>query len=1155
MENIRFNQSFSTSGVTKVNIDTESRFNIKMNESSSSLARIVSLFILFTFFLTGANVTAFAGTSQEKTISLNLKNVTLKNAIEAVKKQTDYSFFIDAKDVDLNKTITINVNKKSIKEVLDVLFKGQPIQYEIKDKHIIIGSLVDTQREENTGNSKKVTGIVNDELSEPVIGANITVKGTTNGTITDVNGQFSLDVHPNDVLLISYIGYITQEVPVRGNNFFTIHISEDTQSLEEVVVIGYGTTTRKEFTGSVTSMKLEDSPIALASNTNALESLKGNVSGLDIGATNTAGGEPSMLVRGQRSISGETKPLIVVDGIIFLGNINDINPNDIASFDVLKDATSAAAYGSRSANGVIIITTKKGKQGKPVINLNVTGSMQNWHRRPELMGGAQWLDMVRDKNKYTDYSFLSTQQRENYEAGKEIDWLDEATHTGWMQDYQASIGGAGEKMNYYLSTSYTDNDGIVKGDQFSRMTVLGKINTDITNWLQIGVDAAYTHSDYSGEGANFNRATLLTPYDMKYRGGSNSLLEKYPTGQNEFVNPLWGVDSDELDDKDIRNNFRINAYATIKMPWIKGLSYRLNYSGNFDYKNTGQFFHESYYAPLGPYNDENRYSVATQQNYLATANGFNQNEKTNSWIIDNILNYKNVFGKHSIDLTAVATRDSWSRKTEKMSGTDFSSNGNTALGISGLHYAKIQKNDFKNIKKRNVGYFARASYSFNNAYYLTASYRRDGASVFGTDSKWGDFFAFGGAWRITNEPFMKNIHFLDDMKLKFSWGKNGNQGIDPYGTLSTVKAGSSGQVIYPFGNTSLPSYGIKQDALGNSFLGWETTNAWNMGFESIWLNNRLFVDLDVYFSRTTDQLFTRTIPVMSGFQTMKSSMGEVSNKGVEFTVRTVNMQTKDLMWSTGLTFWLNRNKLTHLYGDDLNNDGKEDDDIGNKLFIGHSINSIYGYKQNGIVQKEDVEYMKANGVEAGTPKYVDLNGDGVITIEDRSIIGCKDPNFKLNLSNTVSWKNWELYVMLTGTFGGNGYYQNSNKPAFMAGGAGGGFASNNLYVPYWTENNPSNKYPAAWYLGDDYFMGLQNRAYVRLQDITLSYTFNQPAIRDFGIKTMRVFFTAKNLATITGWKGGDPELGNTINSGDPDSGISGLWPVATTLSIGANISF
>ncbi len=1113
-------------------------------EKDSGRKPICRVMKLTASFLLLCSCFAFAShaNSQNAKVSLKKNQVQLEEVLDEIEKQTDY-LFVSNREVDLKQKVSVNSMGKSVQEVLAEVLKGTGLTFTIEGVNIML------TRCDEVGQLqvKTITGRITDQNGEPVIGANVVEMGTTNGTVTDMEGGYSLNVGTGAILLVSYIGYISQEVNIGNQNTYDVTLCEDFEVLDEVIVIGYGTTKRKDFTGSVTSFKLESSPISLSSNMNALETLKGNVAGLDIGATNTAGGQPSMQLRGQNSISGSNDPLIVVDGIIFMGNINDINPNDIASFDILKDATSAAAYGSRSANGVIVITTKRGKAGKPVINLNVTGSMQNWHLRPELMHGEQWLNMVRDKNRYEDYSFLNSQQRINYDAGREVDWLDKTTRTGWIQDYQVSVSGAGETMNYYLSTSYTDNQGIIVGDDFTRMTILGKVDTDIVDWLKIGVDAAYTHSDYSGIGANLGNTTILTPYDMMYRDEAQTLIEKYPNGQSEATNALWGVDSKNLDDVDIRNNFRANAFMVVKLPWVEGLSYRLNYSGNLDYRRAGQFFHESYYVPIGPYNDDSRYSITTQQSYLASANGYIENVKTTSWVIDNILNYKNTFGKHSLDLTAVATRDSKYYKYEKNTGLDFYSNGNTILGLGGLHYANTQKFVYNNNKRRNVGYFARVSYSFDDRYYLTASYRRDGASVFGTDSKWGNFGAVGAAWRITKESFMEQASFLNDMKLKLSWGKNGNQGIDPYGTLSIVNVGSSGGVFYTFGDNGQPVYGIKQSVIGNSALGWETTEAWNMGFESSWLNNRLFVDWDVYLSRTSDQIFTRTIPVMTGFTNMKSSMGEVQNRGVEMTVRSINIQNQDLTWSTNVTFWLNRNKLIHLYGDDLNGDGKEDDDLGNSLFIGHSIHSIYGYKQDGIVQKEDVKYMELNGVQAGTPKYVDMNGDGVITAEDRSIIGNRDPRFKVSMSNTVSWKNWELYVMLAGTFGGKGYLQESNKPAFMAGGRGDFFQANNIYIPYWTEENPSDKYPAAWFLGDDYFLGLQSRAYVRLQDVTLSYNFLQPGIKKIGINNLKVFFTGKNLATITGWKGGDPELGNHV--------IGGTWPVATTLSVGANISF
>jgi TonB-linked SusC/RagA family outer membrane protein len=993
---------------------------------------------------------------------------------------------------------------------------------------------------------EKISGVVVDENGESIIGANVLEKGTMNGTVTDINGHFSLSVSPGAILQISYIGYNNQEISVGTQTQLSIRLTENLQALDEVIVIGYGTAKRQDFTGSVSSIRLEDSPIALVSNLNALEAIKGNVAGLDIGATNSAGGQPSMQLRGQKSISGSNDPLIVVDGVIFMGSLNDINPNDIASYDILKDATSAAAYGSRSANGVIIITTKKGRSGKPVITFNASESMETWQNRPELMKGEQWLETVFARNGgSTDMSWMQPQQKANMDAGRETDWLDLASHTGFLQDYQVAVSGAGEKMNYYLSTSYAGNQGIVIGDDYNRVSVLAKVSADVTDWLQIGLDGAYTRADYSGAGASLGTAYVHQPYDVVYRDEANKLIEKYPSTQSQ-THPLWGVTDGSRDNIDLRNNFRLNAFAVVNVPWIKGLSYRFNYAGNLSKNQSGDFYYETYFVREGASNDESRYSPATYQSLLSSANGNINNNTTGSWLIDNILTYKNVFGKHSVDVTAVATRDRRKWEEVNTTGSDFSANGNTTLGIYGLHKATVQKVNINKDQRSNIGYFGRASYSFDNRYFLTASYRRDGASVFGADSKWGDFAAAGLAWKITEEAFMKPVEALNSLKLKLSYGRNGNQGLNPYGTLSTVNNGSSGGIRYEFGNSNI-LYGITTGALGNASLGWESTSSWNTGFESAWLANRIFLDVDLYFSRTTDQLFDRNIPVMTGFKTMKSSMGEIGNTGVELTLRTVNIENRDLTWMTGVTFWLNRNKLIHLYGDDIDGDGIEDDDIGNSRFIGKSLGAIYGWVQDGIVQEDDVAYIQANGSTPGSPKYKDLDGDGAITSEDRKILGYDKPNFKLNMSNTLTYKNWELYAMLTGTFGGGDYFLKSNASAYLSNGQGL-FSANSIYIPWWTPENRNNTYPAATFSGDGgRFLGLQCRTFIRLQDVTLSYSFHESWMKALNIRNLKLFLSGKNLFTITGWEGGDPEIGNGVRAGD--------YPVMTTLTAGINISF
>lgn len=1101
--------------------------------------KIFSVFLILISFLSTAQFTY----AQNQRIQLTGNDITLRNAFDQIKKQTNLSVAYEVKLIDTNRKVTGSCRNGSLNEIMTCLLKGTGCTFSINASHVIITASVQEQ-----GEKKNVSGRVTDDLGEAVIGANIKVKDGAVGTITDVDGNFTISVPENATLQVSYIGYTTQEVNVNNKSSLKITLQEDSELLEEVVVIGYGTVKRKDFTGSVSSVKLENSPVAQVPNLNALESLKGNVSGLNVGASNSAGASPDLQIRGQNSINGSNDPLVVLDGVVYLGSIRDINPNDIATIDVLKDATSAAAYGSRSANGVVAITTKKGTSDKPVITFNANVAAQTWQNRPEIMDAEQWFASVNSRNGYEEgaTNWMKKGQLMNRERGRSTDWLDVASRTGFVQDYQVAISGAAPKVNYYLSTSYSDNKGIIVGDNFDRISLLGKVKTNITSWLEVGVDAAYSRSDYSGNAANLQEAYYMSPYGVEYRDEEKKLIEKYPTSLSHG-HPLWGVDDDTRTNSDIRNNYRMGANVLVKIPWIKGLTYRFNYMSNWEQSTTKNFVTERAAVLEGEYDDASRYSPAAYESFLSKANGKVSSTKITSYVLDNIVNYANTFGKHSVDVTLVATRDLRTSQLVESSGSDFAANGNTALGINGLNKATTQIVNMKNNRRANIGYMARGSYSFDDKYFLTGSFRRDGASVFGANNKWANFGAVGLAWRISKENFLKEFDPLNDLKLKISWGQNGNQGIDPYATLSTIKNGQSGEIRYEFGNTKDKIfYGLFQDALGNSNLGWESTESYNFGFESSWFNNRLGVDLDVYKSKTTDQLFTRNIPVMSGFKTIKTSMGQVNNVGIEATIRSVNIQNKDWNWSTSFTFWKNMNKLIKLYGEDLDGDGREDDDISSSLFIGKSLSAVYGYKQIGIVQEEDQEYMKLTGAKPGAPKYEDIDGTPGISASDRQILGYGKENFKLNMSNTVSFKNLELYVMITGTFGGNNYFLKANQGAYMT--TTGRFDDNGLYINHWTPENRSNEYPSINFSGDGgRFLGLQNRGFIRVQDVTLSYTFHQPWMEKALIRSMKVFCTAKNLLTFTNWEGGDPETGAVVRDK--------VYPVPSTYSIGANISF
>ena len=1023
--------------------------------------------------------------------------------------------------------------------------------FSIEKVHAVntIENSVEVKKEESLEKlqqQKTVTGKVSDTNGISLPGVSVLIVGTNKGTITDVDGNYNLsDVSSNSTLQFSFIGMLTQDIVVGNKTTINVELQEETFGLDEVIVIGYGTARREDFTGSVSSLNVENSAVSLLPNTNALESLKGNISGLNIGASNSAGQEPSMLIRGQNSITGSNNPLIVLDGVIFLGSLSDINPNDIASFDILKDAVSAAAYGSRSANGVIAITTKKGRSAKPLITLNATSGIHTWQKRPNLMKGEQWIEVVNARNQYPEglTNWMKAGELKNLADGNETNWLDEVTRVGFVQDYQLAVSGAGKGINYYLSTAYNENKGVIIGDNFDRISLMGKVNTEITDWLEVGIDGGFTRRDYSGFGANLGRAQVMSPYGVMFRDEEGN-LEKYPYTQSG-INPLWGVNDGTRDNEDIRQNFRLSTHAIVSVPWIKGLTYRLNFLTNLEKNRMGNFTYEDYYVAEGE--GLQRYEPAVLNNFLTNANGNLDNNKTYSYVVDNIINYKNKFNKHSVEGTLVLTRDYLKFERINTTGSDFADNGNTTLGMWGLHKATVQKVNLDAHERANVGYLGRMSYSFDSKYYFTGSLRRDGASVFGADNKWANYAAVGLGWNISNEDFMESIEPLDNLKLKFSWGQNGNQGIGPYTTLSKVDNGSTGGYRYEFsdkpGNIY---YGLVQSSLGNYDLGWESTEAINAGFESAWLGNRLFVDLDFYFSKTKDQIFTRNIPVMTGFKTITTSMGQVDNSGIDLTVKSVNIQNNDFLWTTSVTFWKNNNKLVKLYGEDRDGDGIEDDDIANSLFIGKSLGAIYGYKQIGIVQEDDTEYIKLTGAAPGAPKYEDIDGVEGITADDRKILGYSKENFRLNMSNNLTYKNFEFYMLVTGVFGGNDHFLQDNQQAYLTSGTGL-FNANISYKPYWTPENKSNKYPSATFSGDGRFLGLQSRGYVRIQDITLSYNFNQQWVKNSSINSLRLFLAAKNVATFSNWVGGDPETGATY--------ISGTYPVMATYSIGATISF
>ena len=960
-----------------------------------------------------------------------------------------------------------------------------------------------------------ISGTVVDEAGEPLIGVSVIAQGTTIGIMTDENGKFTLSVPANSTIEFSSIGYVSQSFPLGNQRVFNVTLTEDRQMIEETVVVGYGTVKRTNFTGSVATYNVGESAVASVPRTNPLEMLRGLAPGLSMSQSGLAGASPTMNIRGQRSLNAaaSNSPLIVLDGVIYQGRLNDIDPNSIESMSVMKDATSLASYGSQAANGVIMITSKKGQIGKPMINFRGTVTLVEQNYTPKLRDGENYIQMINDRQglpKGTT-SWMSDLELENYKKGQITDWYDYVKQTGVQQDYSLNVSGATEGVNYLFGASYGNNTNFIKGNAFIRETITARLTTKITKNISAGLNFNWASTQDDGVRPSYSRA--FSPYGQPTMPDGS--YRKYVIGpiQETATNPLWNV-YNGIDAENHGNSSTIGGNIEVKFPWIEGLSYKI--TGNYTLRNTlsRQFTHEK--NLIQPTDTE--YTTEVFDKYLSQASGYQNYSKNLSWVLDNILTYTRDISGHYINATLVYTRDYSKSEGFRTYGQDFSAIGNTTLGWYGLNNAGTQQSQNLTYSLHtDVGYLARVNYSYKDKYHFNASLRRDGSSVFGSDHKWGNFPAVGVAYTISDEPWFK-VRPFDYLKLKLSWGKNGNQTLSPYQTLSNMSMGQGGGIVAYF--NGIEHFGEAMTRLANPDLGWETTTSWNGGFEIDMFKRKVHWELDAYKSKTTDQIFNRTIPVMTaGLTSQQATMGRVDNWGIESSIRYNILQKRDLRWDATLNFTMNRNKLVELYG------GKEEDDVVNLRFFGKPLNVIYGYNNIGIVQKTDTDYMSRTGTIPGDMMNEDLDGDGKITAEDRKILGYGQEAFRMSLNSNFSWKNWSLYVMFNGVFSAGKFGKAQNNAALLAYSEGMMYL-NSVDHPYWTEENPSTKYPKAFNVGGNPTY-IANYGFVRLQDVNISYNIPRNIVSKIGLSSASVYVAGNNLFFIApGWKYSDPEVRN-----------------------------
>ena len=1087
------------------------KFNLKM--------KLFTVFIFSALFSIKASDTY----AQKTKMNLNLTNVTVSKLIDEIETNSHFKFTFKAASVDLNRKVTVVGKNLKINDILKKVFANTNTSYSIQGRNVLLQKIISAIQYSALPSLQdfEVKGQVLDEQGMPVPGANVVEKGTTNGTTSDFDGNFIIKLSSESAtLVVSYLGFATKEVEVNTGETPIITLSEDVDTLDEVVVVGYGTQKKKDLTGAIAHLSLEGKENS--SNTNIVQALQGLAPGLNATSGSSAGSSGSISIRGRTSLSASDSPLIVLDGIIYNGSIADFNVNDIASIDVLKDASAAAVYGSRSANGVIVITSKKGKSTKPKFNFNVYGGIQDLSPtdRTQIMDAEQYavrmVDYYYQQDVYDWYqtnptsvegrpvrpdvtdrelvaSYLRTEEeQQNYLNGYEINWLDEIFHTASVQSYNLSVSGSSEKTNYYLSSSITDQEGIQVNDKFNRFTFFGKFEYDLSSWLTFGFAPQYTHRDYSGVSASLSEALQSSPLGDKYN--ENGEYPIFISNESSTFHPLGNL---LVDDDDIRDQLNLIFKGTVKVPGIDGLKYQVDYVKNYYFGHTYRYYPKN--QADGSFND---------------GYGYKTNSNEYKWLINNIISYDKSFNNHRLGVTLLHSEEEITGESTTASGKGFSSE---KLGYHALEVAENQETSSSAYQEYTRSFMGRLSYSLMDRYLLTATVRRDGFSGFGTNKKWGNFPSVSLGWVLSDESFLNTSKAVNYLKIRASYGVNGNQGIGRYNSQANMSTTST---VFD-GNTAI---GIYSGSLGNEDLGWEKTTSLNLGLDFQMFNERFGGNIDVYTADTEDVLVQRGIPRISGNSSVWTNIGGMENKGIEVGLNGTIAKTQDFAWKMSGTFALNRNKISKLY-DEVT------EDLGNGWFVGEPISAIYNYETDGVWQEEDLfNGTILDGYYPGQFKIIDQNGDGEITAaDDRKIIGSTDPNYRFSINNEFTYQNISLTFFLNSIQGGNNYYMGSNGDALIAGGTDYAYRLNRTAVrSYWRPDNPVNNAPGMYYNPEIAPAIYQDRSFVRLQDVSLSYKFQERLTSNLGLSAARLYISGKNLYTWTKWSGWDPDVNNPL---------------------------
>ena len=972
---------------------------------------------------------------------------------------------------------------------------------------------------------KTITGRVTSGDSA-VVSVTVQVKNSKLGTETDANGQYSISAPANATLIFTHVGYESREIAVKDQSRLNVQLIREASQMADVIVVGYGTQKKSDVTGAITTIspdKFKSIP-----STDVVQALAGKVAGLNITQNNAIPGvTPSVLIRGQNSISANTSPLIVLDGVPYSGDANSINPNDIAGISVLKGPSATAIYGTRGSNGVILVTTKKGKKGKASISYNGYGGTGTYSHELKPSSPQEYLQ------KYKWYQLETNVPQDqlspvpnapggneylNYQAGKTVDWLKEVSQPAYITDNNLSISGASDNVSYYVSGEFLKQRGIVKGYNFIRNNIRANIEAKLTPYLTLGTNLSYNADNYDGGQANLLMAEEMSPYGTLYN--SDGTYAEYPDNPELlYTSPMLPLYLDRISRYKRLDGLGYAILTPSKiskgLDFLKGLQYRLNASYSFD--------------PSQNYSYQGRAAGSTQNGNATLAD-----ENDANWLIENILSYTRDFGDNHIDFTGLYSAQQFNTFTFNGAANGFI---NDLLSYNNLAAGATQSASSNATSYTLLSQMARINYSYKSTYLLTLTARRDGYSAFGANtSKYGLFPSIGVGWNIANEKFMENLKAISNFKLRASYGQTGNQAISPNQTTTT-----DATRLYPF--NGLSTIGTVPSVLGNANLHWETSTTLDIGTDFGILDRRISGTIDFYHTDTKGLLLHRQLPTITGYSSVWANLGETTNQGLEVTLNSVDIKTRNFRWETEAVFATNRNRIIDLYGD-------KKSDLGNRWFIGKPINVIYDYKKTGIWQTGDSSQAAKFNAKPGAIKFADLSGpdgkpDGVINASDETILGSPNPKWTGGLTNTFSYKNFSLQIFIQTV---QGVLEDNSQLSWLD-------LAGRRNIPaglnYWTPENNNNSSPSLAYTNTYGYGFPQNASFTRLKDVTLTYSLPASMLTKSGLSELSVYLSGTNLYTWTPWFGWDPEAtyaprGNT--------GATTNFPQEKSIVLGINIT-